>query len=350
MGRTYRVVQWATGNIGTRALQQVIRAPDLELVGVRVYDEAKAGTDAGDLCGEARTGVPATTDREAILALGADCVLYMPRSFDVDDVVALLESGTNVVTTRGELCDGGSALPDEVRQRIEDACAKGGTSAYATGSSPGFISEALPMALLTLQRRVDRIVIEEFADMSRRDSPDLLFQIMGYAADPAAFDPHRYGHLLASFSPSLRTLAQAAGREVEEWTCNGEVAVAPRDIGIAAGTIPAGTVAAQRTRVVGSTAGEEVVSFIATWYCTEDLDPAWDVQPTGWRVQVHGDASMTADLPFPVAADQLGQATPGYTANPPVNAIPFVVAARPGILRSLELPPLVPGGPLSDGA
>ena len=63
----YRVIQWATGNTGQRALREVIRDPALELVGVRVYDDAKAGVDAGALCGEAPTGVLATTDRDAIL-------------------------------------------------------------------------------------------------------------------------------------------------------------------------------------------------------------------------------------------------------------------------------------------
>jgi 4-hydroxy-tetrahydrodipicolinate reductase len=346
VGKTYRVVQWATGNIGTRALQQVIRAPELELAGVLVYDESKAGHDAGDLCGEPATGVLATTDRQSVIELGADCVLYMPRSFDVDDVVALLSAGTNVVTTLSQLFDSGSALSDADRQRVEEACVAGGTSAYATGSSPGFISETIPMALMSIQRRVDAVTIEEFADLSKRDSPGLLFEVMGFGAEPAAFNPNRSAHLLASFSPSLRTIGRAAGREVEEWTAHGEVAVAAHDVRIAAGEIPAGRVAAQRTRIVGSAGGEEVVSFIATWYCSHDLDPVWDLGATGWRVAVQGDAPLTADLPFPVPTEQLGAYTPGYTANGPVNAIPYVVQAPPGILRGVDLPPIVPGGPL----
>ena len=48
------------------------------------------------------TGVLATDDIDEILALGADCVLYMPQECNVDDVCRLLESGANVVTTRGE--------------------------------------------------------------------------------------------------------------------------------------------------------------------------------------------------------------------------------------------------------
>ena len=345
--KPYRVVQWATGNIGTRALQQVIRAPGLELAGVLVYDEGKAGMDAGELCGEPATGVLATTDRQAIVDLAADCVLYMPRTFEVDDVVALLAAGTNVVTTLNKLFDGGSGLSESDRQRVEEACAQGRASAYATGSSPGFISETIPMALLSIQRRVDAVVIQEFADLSKRDSPGLLFEVMGFGAEPSTFNPNRADHLLASFSPSLSTIGRAAGREIDAWTAHGEVALAAHDVRIAAGEIPAGRVAAQRTRLVGSSGGEELVSFIATWYCTQDLDQAWDLGATGWRVQVLGDAPLTAELPFPVPTEQLGEYTPGYTANGPVNAIPYVVTAAPGILRGADLPPMVPAGPQS---
>ena len=79
MGRV-RVIQWATGNTGLRALREVIRHPDLDLVGVLVYDEAKAGVDPGKLCDEADTGVLATTDRDEVLQLDADCCVYMPRA------------------------------------------------------------------------------------------------------------------------------------------------------------------------------------------------------------------------------------------------------------------------------
>ena len=67
--RRYRVVQWATGNIGTRSLRAVIEHPDLELVGVFVYSDDKAGRDAGELCGTAPVGVTATKDVDEILAL-----------------------------------------------------------------------------------------------------------------------------------------------------------------------------------------------------------------------------------------------------------------------------------------
>ena len=343
--RRYRVVQWATGNIGLRALREVIRDPRLDLAGVLVYDEAKNGVDAGVLCGEAPVGVAATTDRAAIQALGADCVLYMPRAFDVDEVVAFLASGTNVVTTRGELFDGGTALPEDERARMNDACTRGRTSAYATGSSPGFITDALPFALLSMQRHVDAIEIDEFADLSRRDSAHLLFEQMGYGRPPESFSANRTAYLLHEFGPALRVLAEAAGRPVDAWSSTGDVATARDRTAIVAGVIEAGTVAAQRMTVIGASAGDEVLRFSTNWYCTTNVDPVWDLQPTGWRVRIRGDAPFDVALPFPIPLADLGSFTPAYTANRPVNAIPYVCAARPGILATSDIPPIVPAGP-----
>ena len=343
--RRYRVVQWATGNIGTRALREVIRHPQLELAGVLVYDPAKNGVDAGELCGEPPVGVTATDDPAAIHALGADCVLYMPRAFDLDDVVALLAAGTNVVTTRGELFGAGHRLGADARARIVEACTRGRASIYATGSSPGFVTETLPYALLSLQRNVESIEIDEFANLSQRDSPHLLFEQMGFGKPLDSYDPQRAAYLVGEFSPSLALLADAAGRPVAEWTGTGAVAAARHTTMLAAGELPAGTVAAQRTTVVGSTAGVDVVRFTANWYCTADVEPAWELRPTGWRVRIHGDAPFDVDLPFPVPLEDLGSFTPAYTANRPVNAVPYVCAAPPGILSSTDLPPITPAGP-----
>jgi hypothetical protein len=168
--RRWRVVQWATGNIGRKSLRAVIEHPRLDLVGLYVHSEVKAGRDAGELCGLGPTDVVATRDVEEILALGADCVLYMPQGCDIDVLCRLLESGTNVVTTRGEFHRPASLDPG-ARERIEAACGQGGTSIHSTGSSPGFITEAVPLVLTSVQRRLDCLTIEEFADLSSRDSP-----------------------------------------------------------------------------------------------------------------------------------------------------------------------------------
>jgi 2,4-diaminopentanoate dehydrogenase len=338
--KIYRVVQWATGNIGTRALRSVIEHPTLDLAGVWVHAPDKAGRDAGELCGLDATGVAATNDIEDVVALGADCVLYMPRALDADEVCRLLASGANVVTTRGEFHHPASMDP-ALRQRVEDACAAGGTSIHSTGSSPGFISEAVPLVLTSIQRRLDQLTIDEFADLSRRPSPDLLFNIMGFGRAPAAFDEGRLSHGRTSFGPSLRLVADTLGLPLDDIEASGEVALAARTVEIAAGTLEAGTVAAQRLTVAGMRDGRPLLRFRAHWYCTTELDPAWDLAATGWRVTVDGDAPLDVDLRFSVPIERMGDVSPGYTAHRAVNAVPVVCAAAPGIRTTVDLPQVV---------
>ena len=335
-----RVVQWATGNIGTRSLRCVIEHPDLELVGLYVYSDAKVGKDAGELAGTAPVGITATNDVDAILALKPDCVLYMGDRPDVDVICRLLESGANVVSTRSEF-HRPESLDAETRDRIEAACAKGETTLHSTGSSPGFISESLPIVLSSIQRRVDRLVIDEFANMSSRNSPDLLFNVMGYGKDPSKFDDRRWAHLAASFGASLQVLTDAWGVVLDGVEATGEVAVAVRDLDIAAGTIPKGTVAAQRGTVTGRKDGEPLVQFRVNWYCSSEIEPAWELQDTGWRVQVAGDVPLDVRITFPIEPENYAAMTPGITAHRPVNAVPYVVAAPPGIATSVDLPQVI---------
>ena len=187
---------------------------------------------------------------DQIIGLGADCVLYMPRAGDIDEVCRLLASGANIVTTRGEFHHP-AGMDRETRERVEAACREGGASIHSTGSSPGFISEAVPLVLSSIQRELESLLIEEFADLSKRNSPELLFDLMGFGTDPASFDPGRWSHGASSFGPSLRLVADALGLPLDAMEATGEVAVAREATDIVAGRLEAGTVAAQRMRVTG---------------------------------------------------------------------------------------------------
>ncbi len=337
----WRVAQWATGNIGTRSLRHVIQHPAMHLVGLHVYAPHKVGVDAGVLAGLDPIRVAATGTLDDILATAPDCVLYMPRQPDLGDLCRLLAAGSNVVTTVG-MFHHPASMPAEARAMVERACAEGGTSIHATGSSPGFITEAVPLALLSIQRRLDLLMIDEYADMSSRNSPELMFDLMGFGAPGGGDYSGRAGHLANSFGPSMRLLADACGTPLDSVEAHGEVALATADVPIAAGLLRAGTVGAMRTVVSGMRIGRELMRFRATWYCTSALDHDWELGATGWRITVDGDAPLQVAMPFPVKPDDMAEMTPGYTANRAVNAVPFVCAAAQGILTTLDLPHLVP--------
>jgi 4-hydroxy-tetrahydrodipicolinate reductase len=74
-GPKLRVVQWASGDTGGRALRNIIEHPPMELVGLFAYSENKLGKDAGELVGLAPVGVRASHDINEIIATGADCAI-----------------------------------------------------------------------------------------------------------------------------------------------------------------------------------------------------------------------------------------------------------------------------------
>jgi len=72
-----RVVQFSSGNVGRHSLRAIIGRPDLQLVGVHAASPNKIGRDAAELCGlDEPTGVVATDDIDALIALKPDCVVY----------------------------------------------------------------------------------------------------------------------------------------------------------------------------------------------------------------------------------------------------------------------------------
>lgn len=338
--KTYRVAQWATGNIGLRSLRAVIEHPELDLVGVHVVDPEKLGRDAGALCGLPAIGVAATGDIDAILALKPDCVLYMPRETNFDDVCRLLAAGVNIVSTRGEFHNP-ALLDSALRERVEQACRKGGASIHSTGSSPGFITEAMPMLLTSIARRLDRLIIDEYADCSSRDSPDMLFRIMGFGAAMADFDESRLAHVRDNFQQSLYLVADALSLPLDGVETKGELAAARKTTRIAAGVVEAGTVAATRMTVTGMRGGKPLLSFRANWYVTDDVEADWQLGETGWRLQVEGDTPLDVRIRFPVPPERWAAFTPGLTAHRPVNSVAYVCEAPPGFCTTADLPQII---------
>ncbi|HEX8055252.1 MAG TPA: dihydrodipicolinate reductase [Novosphingobium sp.] len=343
--RPYRVVQWATGNVGSRAMQRVIEHPGMELVGVWVSNPDKVGRDAGELCGISSVGVKATNSLADVIALKPDCVLYMPHVNRVDEVCAILESGANIVSTRMEYQNPAGLDPAD-RAKIEAACQKGGTSIHATGSSPGFISEAVPIVLTSIARRVDKLTITEFADTSSRNSPEMLFgPMMGFGEPAGRINEGMMHHMIHSFSPSLNLIAEAWGMPFDDVQARQAQGIARKDVVIPAGTAKAGTVAATKTVVSCMHKGMPLIEFQAIWYISSDVDTTdgeeWNFRKSGWHVLVEGDTPLDITIGYPVSDEDYPGFTPNLTAHRPVNCVPYVCAAKPGFVTTLDLPQVV---------
>lgn len=107
-------------------------------------------------------------------------------------------------------------------------------------------------------------------------------------------------------------------------------------------TIPAGTVGGPRVVVSGLHQGKPLLRFRSNWFVTEDLDPHWDLRADGWRVTMEGDTPLDIIIiGFPIPVDERQLTLPRLTEHRPVNAIPYVCAAPPGIATTADLPQVI---------
>ena len=341
---TLRVVQWATGPVGRHAVAAVVDHPDLELVGSYVYDQAKVGRDVGEICGLDPIGVIATRDRDAILALDADCVLYLAQG-DADplgalaDVCSLLASGKNVISTAVTPLIYPAAMGEEVVKQLEDACATGGTSFHATGIEPGWASEVLPLAMSGLLRSVDSLTVQEIIDYSTYDNAFMLFDVMGFGHAPDSTDyfAHDPSLLGSVFRAPIMLVAEALGATIEDWVFDREVWLAPDAFEVDAGRLQAGTTAALRFGASAIVDGRRALTVEHITRLRPDAAPDWPDQ-RGWRVTVEGIPSMRVEAKVAInGEDENDQACLG-TAMHAVHAIAPVCAGDPGIRTFLDLP------------
>ncbi|MEU8343327.1 dihydrodipicolinate reductase [Spirillospora sp. NPDC048832] len=344
-----RVLHVATGNVGRIALSQVIEDPRFELAGLVVSNPEKVGRDAGELAGlDAVTGVAATADLDAALALRPDCTVYCALgetrlSAALDDLRRVLASGSDVVASSPvPLIHPWGVLPDRMIAPIEDACRAGGTSLFATGVDPGWINDLLPFAIASTCQRVERVRCSEIADYATYDGAPVIFDFMGFGRPvgdlPKMFRP---GMLAASWGVSLRMLARGFGFELDDITERFEQEPAPEAFDVAAGHIPAGGVAAVRFQITGVAAGREVLVIDHTTRLRTDLRPDWPrpAQDGGsYRVEITGEPSYRVDVCPTSARGDHNYAAIAAGAGRIVNAIPDVVAAPPGLRTPLDLP------------
>lgn len=163
----YRVVQWTTGNVGKSSVAALAANPNYEIVGCYAWSPEKAGRDVGELVGIEPLGVTATNDVDQLLALKPDVVVYNPMWIDVDELVRILEAGINVVATASFITGHNQGAG---RDRIAEACERGGSSMFGSGISPGYINQ-LSVVAAGICDRVDKITINEAADTTFYDSP-----------------------------------------------------------------------------------------------------------------------------------------------------------------------------------
>jgi hypothetical protein len=332
------VAQWATGAVGKTLLRGVIDRDDLELVALHVYSERKAGRDAGDIARREPTGVLATTDIEAVIDARPDVVLHAPRlqlpyETHDDDLLRLLRSGANVITTSGQHFP--RAHGPERERLFLDACEEGRSTLFGVGVSPGIIGERLALGLTGASVTLDRITIDEVLDARAMPDPDFAFTVMGMGSDPDALScdgplPTLYAAL---YLETIAFMCERMGVTYDEVVADHRVVPALRDLEVAAGSIAKGTVATTEWRWHAMVHGRPFLTLAIIW--TMEPDRPEYAGRDHWTIHLHGKPEMVVTLNLVEPNEPGSRTTAGQfvTAGPALRAIDAVVAAPPGIFE-----------------
>jgi hypothetical protein len=347
-----RVVQWTTGNVGRQTVPTIVADERLDLVGCYAWSPEKVGRDVGELCDIDPIGITATHDVDALLALQPDCILYCPKWQDVDELVRILAAGIDVVATAAFIT--GHSIGTD-RDRIADACVRGGSTIFGTGISPGFV-ELLALVSAGICDRVDKITVLESADTTSYDSPETEIPV-GFGRpidDPDLPEMTKRG--TAVFEDAIHLVADALGVELDDVRCDTDYAQTTTDLDLGSWTIAAGCVAGVVASWKGFVDGQVVVELTARWKKGRTLEPDWEFHETH-IIEVEGRPAVRVTMqvhppanPDPLWPDRAFSLGMIMTAMPAINAIPIVVDAPPGILTYSDLPIPLPRGLVRLGA
>ncbi|OBK23202.1 dihydrodipicolinate reductase [Mycobacterium asiaticum] len=347
-----RVVVWSTGGVGSIAIDALRYRPDLELVGVWVHSADKVGRDAGELAGGEPLGLAATNDADALIALRPDCVVYAASGPERDgaavpDYLRLLTAGINVVSTSStSLVYPPTYFAPDWRDQLAQVATQGNASLYVSGIFPGFASDELALLMTTQSKRIRSITVSEVALNDHYPVADVMMDGMGFAR-PLDFEPmlKTPGFLEMAWKAPISLIAQGLGVEVREVRGTFDRRLTDCDIEVAFGTVPAGTCGAVRTRAAGVVNDREAIVVEHIIRMARDVAPDWPTSECDatYRVDIDGDPDVHCVLTLGDAEGHgAGRAAMAATAMRVVNAIPYVVAAGPGLLSSLDIPTTLP--------
>ncbi|CPR13062.1 hypothetical protein BN971_04369 [Mycobacterium bohemicum DSM 44277] len=357
---------WGPGSMGVIALRAVIDHPELQLTDVVVHSDAKAGRDAGELCGIAPVGVAATQDPAAMLAGDADAVVYAAganlRPLEaVADMVSILRAGKNVVSCSVVPLVFPDALEAAFTDPLRRAALDGGASFFTTGIDSGFANDVLPLVLTGVSRVIESVRVTEMFNYATYPDSSAVYDILGFGRPPdyQAFAAQP-GMFAFAWGPVLHQLAAGLGVTIDTIDESVERIPAGEAFDTPTGHIAAGTIAAMRSTLTGFVGATPTFVLDHVTRMRDDLAPHWPqpnirIPPKDlgygpasgrglYRVEIDGSPSMRCE--FEMAEDNdhdLGARIAGACRM--VNAIPAVCAAPPGLLSALDLP-LVTGAGL----
>lgn len=329
MSLPIRTIQYGLGPIGAAILRAALQRPGIEIVGAVDIDPGKIGRDVGEVAGLDRPlGITVAADAASLMRdTRPRLVLHSTVSSlaaAMPQLVQCVEAGARVISTCEELSYPAAQHP-EIAKELDLRAKLHRVAVLGTGVNPGFVMDVLPIMLTAVCQRVDRIEIKRVVDAAQRRLP--LQQKIGAGLSLEQFGELARSHKIrhVGLLESLRMVADALEWKLDQVSETLDPVVAERVRRSPHITVQPGQAAGVHQRAVGRMGGREVIVL--------DLRMYLEAEDAGDSVQIEGIPGLSMNIPGGVHGDMA-------TAAVVVNAIPRVLAARPGLLTMQDLPPV----------
>jgi 4-hydroxy-tetrahydrodipicolinate reductase len=322
------------GPIGIGVVKQVAERKGFKIVGAVDIDPAKVGRDLGEIAGLSRPlRVKVTDDLKKAVKAGRPDVAVLCTSSSLKKVTpqieALLKLKVPIVSTTEEL-----AYPTKANMRyartIHQLAKKTKTAVLGTGVNPGFVMDALPIALTGVCERVDAVRIDRIQDARIRRLP--FQQKIGAGLTREQFqakvDDGSVRHV--GLTESVSMIADALGWKVDRITDEIQPKIAAATVASEFLAVDPGYVCGIVQDGIGYRDGKPIITLHMEAYlgAPESYD----------AVEIDGSPALKMKLAGGVHGDIA-------TASIVVNSLPKILEVAPGLhtMRDMPLPSLFGG-------
>jgi 2,4-diaminopentanoate dehydrogenase len=263
------------------------------------------------------------------------------------DVVRAVRAGAVVVTPAlYPLYDQRNA-PAELREPVLEAIAVGGGSLFVSGVDPGWGNDVLPVLVSGLGSTVDMVRCQEIFDYSTYEQPDSVRYLVGMG-QPMDYQPPMLMPSVPTmvWGGQVRLIARALGTEVDE--IRETLDRRPLETTVTTpnmGEFAAGTQGAVRFEVQGVVGGEPRIVIEHVTRIHPSCAPDWPQPPSGagaHRVIIEGRPRIEVTVEATDEGENRSAGGNATAAGRLVNAIDWLVDAKPGLYDALDVP-LRPG-------
>lgn len=314
-----KVIINGLGGVGCRMLRSICAGKGMEVVGVADIDPAKIGADAGTVAGINPIGVSVSSDLSQLCReVKADVIVNLASSAEAEEtflqMLPAIENGMNVLVANSATFDLWNG-ETELAQRIDKTCREHGVSYLGIGNT-----QSIERMILLMTESVEDIRCLSFthwADVSEFSAVSNANQL-GISLKKEEYE----ARLRAGTAPAL-----VKWREDLVWSVAARLGWTLSDVQYdrELKTTDDGTIYANISRLRGF--DENGLRIAMDWVFI--LDENHDYYE---RIVIDGVPGVDSTVQF---TPDRGKTA---TSNILVNAIPFIVGARPGYISTFDVP------------